>query len=225
LEHPRQHAGRATPARHHARARLRAFDGQVLAVQQITWWYCGPATAQSILWYLGPHRSESYDEAWGGRPWLTGKPEEDQWLLANDFWLATNRYEGTNWGMAYMPHTLNAWRGTFWYAQSATPFLEGGTLTKEQALMAMRYDFDRSYPVAENVLYAPHTYYPYGFWPGVTYQHWDVAHGYVEDIASGDGYVKIGQVYHDERIPYQRFQQVAWDVHWGAIANWHGIVW
>ncbi|MGH2609271.1 MAG: hypothetical protein ACRDHF_09305 [Tepidiformaceae bacterium] len=192
--------------------------------EQINWWYCGPATAQSILWYLGPHRSESHDEVWGGRPWLTGNPYEDQWLLANNFWLATNKYEGTNWGEAYMPHTLNAWRGTFWYQQSATPML-GGTLTKEQALMALRYDFDRSYPVAENVLYAPHTYYPYGFWPGVIYQHWDVLHGYVEDIATGDGYVKVGQVYHDERIPYERFQQVAWDVHWSAIGNWYGIVW
>ena len=192
--------------------------------EQITWWYCGPATAQSILWYLGPHRSESYDEVWGGRPWLTGRPEDDQWLLANDFWLATNKYEGTNWGEAYMPHTLNAWRGTFWYMQSATPQI-GGSLTKEEAVMALRYDFDRSYPVAENVLYAPATYYPYGFWPGVIYQHWDVLHGYVVDGATGDGYVKVGQVYHDERIPYQRFQQVQWDVHWGAIANWHGIVW
>ncbi len=193
--------------------------------EQINSWYCGPATAQSILWYLGPHRSESYDEAWGGRPWLTGNAWEDQWLLANDFWLATNKYEGTNWGEAYMPHTLNAWRGTFWYQQSATPFLSGGTLTKDDALVALRYDFDRSYPVAENVLYAPHTYYPYGFWPGVIYQHWDVLHGYVEDVATGAGYVKVGQVYHDARIPYERFQQVAWDVHWNAIGWWHGIVW
>jgi hypothetical protein len=193
--------------------------------EQITWWYCGPATAQSMLWYLGPHRSESHDDLWGGRPWLTGDTQEDQWLLANDFWLATNKYGGTNWGEAYMPQTLNAWRGSFWYIQSAVPWLAGGTLTKEQALTALRYDFDRSYPVAENVLYAPHTYYPYGFWPGVIYQHWDVLHGYVVDGQTGDGYVKVGQVYHDQRIPYQRFQQVAWDVHWGSIANWHGIVW
>ena len=33
--------------------------------EQINWWYCGPATAQSILWYLGPHRSETVDPEWG----------------------------------------------------------------------------------------------------------------------------------------------------------------
>ena len=191
--------------------------------EQINWWYCGPATAQSILWYLGPHRSETVDPEWGGRPWLTGNPYEDQWLLGHDFWLATNSFEGTNWGDRYMPFTLNAWRGTSWYVQSASPFLEGGTLTKEQALINMRYDFDRSYPVAENVLYAPSTYYPYGFWPGIVYLHWDVVYGYLED--DGLPYVQIGQVYHDERFSYERFQQVSWDVHWGAIANWHGIVW
>jgi hypothetical protein len=192
--------------------------------EQITSWYCGPATAETILWFLGPHRSESFDEVWGGRPWLTGNPAEDQWLLANDFWLATNAYEGTNWGERYMPFTLNAWRGTFWYVQSESPAI-GGDLTKDQALIQLRYDFDHSYPVAENVLYSPATYYPYGFAPGVIYQHWDVLHGYVEDPATGVGYVKVGQVYYDKRYDYQRFQQVAWDVHWGAIANWHGIVW
>lgn len=190
--------------------------------EQITWWYCGPATAQSILWFLGPHRSEGYDEIWTGHPSLSGNPFEDQWLLAGDFWLSTNRYEGTNWGWRYMPFTFNTWRGSFWYVQSETPFI-GGNLTKEQALAAMRYDFDRSYPVAENVLYSPMTYYPYGFWPGITYEHWDVAYGIQED-PSGT-YIQIGQVYNDERFSYQRFQQVAWDVHWGAIANWHGIVW
>lgn len=190
--------------------------------EQITSWYCGPATAQSILWYLGPHRSETFDPESKDHPSLTGNPYEDQTLLATDFWLSTNRYHGTNWGERYMPFTLNAWRGTSWYQQSAAPGL-GGNLTKEQALINMRYDFDHSYPVAENVLYAPSTYYPFGFWPGIVYMHWDVVYGYVED--RGIPYVQIGQVYHDERVPYQRFQQVAWDVHWSAIERWHGIVW
>lgn len=198
------------------------LQAQFWPFEQITWWYCGPATAQSVLWFLGPHRSESYDEIWQGRPSLTGNPFEDQWLLAGDFWLSTNRYEGTPWGWQYMPYTFNTWRGTFWYVQSETPFADG-ELTKEQALAAMRYDFDRSYPVAENVLYSPMTYYPYGFWPGITYQHWDVAYGLQEDETGI--YVQIGQVYNDERFTYRRFQQVAWDVHWGAIANWFGIVW
>jgi hypothetical protein len=191
--------------------------------EQITWWYCGPATAQSILWFLGPRQSQAYDEVWGGYPSLSGDPFEDQWLLANDFWLATNKYEGTLWGAGYMPFTLNAWRGTKWYVQSEA-LGAGGDLTKEQALIVMRYAFDHNYPVAENVLYDNSTYYPFGFWPGITYQHWDTAYGYVED-ADGVPYLKIGQPYHEPDLPYERFQQVAWDIHWGAIANWHGIVW
>jgi hypothetical protein len=191
--------------------------------EQITWWYCGPATAQSILWFLGPRKSQTYDELWGGYPSLTGDPFQDQWLLASDFWLATNKYEGTMWGQNYMQFTLNKWRGTDWYVQSLAPG-GGGDLTKEQALIVMRYDFDHNYPVAENVLYSPETYYPFGFWPGIRYEHWDVAYGYQED-PDGTPYIQVGQVYHEAGLPYERFQQVSWDVHWLAIANWFGIVW
>jgi hypothetical protein len=200
-----------------------ALQTQYWPFEQITWWYCGPATAQSILWFLGPHKSQTYDTVWGGYPSLNGNPFDDQWLLANDFWLATNKYEGTLWGAGYMPFTLNAWRGTKWYVQSEAAGA-GGDLTKEQALIVMRYSFDHNYPVAENVLYDNSTYYPFGFWPGIQYQHWDTAFGYRED-PDGVPYVQIGQTYHEQGLPYQRFQQVAWDVHWGAIANWHGIVW
>jgi hypothetical protein len=190
--------------------------------EQVTTYYCGPATAESILQFLGPSRSRAVNPDTQAPDALTGVPADDQRLLASDFWLATEKYNGTQWGPSYMPFTLNAWRGTQWYVQSGTPTVEG-TLTKDQALAAIIYDTDRSYPVAENVIYSNLTYYPAGFWPGVTYQHWDTVYGHYK-IGDRD-VVQIGEVYHDTRLPYDRFQDVAWDVHWSAIDRWYGIVW
>jgi hypothetical protein len=191
--------------------------------EQVTPYYCGAATVQSILQFLGPHRSWAFDPETNGHDVLKADPQQDQTLLANNFWLATDQNNGTNWGERYIPFALNAWRGSRWYVQTATPTLEGGTLTKDQALRDIQYDTDRGYPVAENVLYSAETYYPAGFMPGIRYEHWDTVYGHVSD--NGSEYVQIGQVYHDQQTPYNRWQQVQWDVHWTAIEAWHGIVW
>lgn len=190
--------------------------------EQVNTWYCGPATAQSILRFLGANVSKAPNGDTGKREELTGKPEDDQRILASDFWLSTDRYHGTNWGPQYMPFTLNAWRGTRWYVQAPTENA-GGTLTKQQALAAIKYDTDRAYPVAENVLYSNRTYYPAGFWPGVTYSHWDTVYGHYK--VGNRQVVQVGQVYHDNRLPYDRFQDIDWDTHWTAIGIWYGIVW
>ena len=193
--------------------------------EQITNYYCGAASVQSILYYLGPHRSWALDPVTNAHDVIKGDAQHDQTLLANDFWLGTEANSGTNWGEHYVPFALNSWRGSRWYVQAATPTLEGGTLTKDQALRDIAYDTDRGYPVAENVVYSSETYYPAGFLPGIRYEHWDTIFGQSKDNGTGTQYVNIGQVYHDQQTPYERWQQVPWDIHWSAIEAWHGIVW
>jgi hypothetical protein len=190
--------------------------------QQTSFW-CGPATAQSILWFLGVRQSAEANPDTGDQDWLTGNMPRDQRVLANSGWLATNRYGGTNWGQQYMPETLNAWRGTEWYVQSATPNIGNGRLDKDQALRNIQYATDRGYPVAANVLYSSRTYYPAGFMPGVTYRHWDTVYGYFE--RDGRTWVQVGQVYAEPGLGYQPMYEVPWDTHWSSIGNWFGIVW
>jgi hypothetical protein len=194
---------------------------EFIPYRQVNEYYCGPATVMSILKFLGPDVSATPNN-WGVHDHLTGNPEIDQAMLASDFWLATDKYHGTMWGDAYVPFALNAWRGTDWYVAAGTPNV-GGTLTKDQALAAIKYDTDRAYPIAENVMYSPETYYPAGFWPGVTYTHWDTVYGHYMD--GGRQMVQVGQVYGGPSLPYERFQDVPWDVHWNAIGQWFGIVW
>lgn len=196
---------------------------QFFPFEQINSSYCGPATVESILSFLGPYTSATPNRETKQTDHLTGDPARDQSLLANPFWLATEKYHGTNWGEMYVPFALNAWRGSRWYVQDAGPGLSASGLTKDQALRNIRYDVDHGYPVAENVLYSPQTYYPAGFIPGVRYAHWDTIYGQTTD--NGQAFVQVGQTYHAPSAPYERYQQVPWDVHWTAIAAWHGIVW
>lgn len=188
--------------------------------QQINSYYCGPATAQSVLFYLTPRVSAVVDPVTGVHDTLTGTRSHDQPILANSYWLATDQYSGTNWGNAYMPFTLNTWRGTNWYVQAATPAY-GGSLTQGQALVDIQYDVDRYYPIVENVRYGSTTYRPPGF-AGNDYFHWDTIYGY---FWSGEQYVQIGQVYGDTDQTYTRYYNQPWNLHWDAIGGWHGIVW
>ncbi|MCK9517601.1 MAG: hypothetical protein M0R74_01030 [Dehalococcoidia bacterium] len=204
-----------------ARTPISRLQADYWPFRQVNEYYCGPATVQSILQFLGPTEAQTKNYQ-GVHDRLTGDAHQDQRMLASDFWLATDKYRGTNWGDKYVPFALNAWRGTDWYIASGTAKV-GGSLSKEQALAAIKYDTDRAYPVAENVMYSPETYYPAGFWPGVTYTHWDTIYGHYMD---GDRQmVQVGQVYGGPNLPYERFQDVPWDVHWDAIGKWFGIVW
>lgn len=188
--------------------------------RQINSYYCGPATAQSVLFYLTPRVSSVVDPVTGVHDTLTGTRSDDQPLLANSYWLATDLHGGTNWGNAYMPFTINTWRGTNWYVQAATA-VYGGSLTQGQALVDIQYDVDRYYPIVENVRYGSATYRPPGF-AGSNYYHWDTIYGY---FWSGQQYVQIGQVYGDSDQIYTRYYNKPWNDHWSAIGGWHGIVW
>jgi hypothetical protein len=222
---PKPPSAATIPAAHSAvTAGAKRLQEQFFPFEQTTSYYCGPATVESILSFLGPFTSATADRQTKQVDQLSGDPARDQALLANGFWLATEKHNGTNWGEAYVPFALNAWRGSRWYVQAAGPGVPGGSLSQDQALRDIRYDVDHGYPVAENVLYSAQTYYPAGFVPGVRYTHWDTIYGQTTD-ETGRPYVQIGQTYHDESMPYARYQQVAWDVHWTAIAAWHGIVW
>jgi hypothetical protein len=198
------------------------LEREFVTLRQVTGYYCGPASVQSILWYLGPHTSAAIDAVKGYRPSLTGDPLYDQPLLADYFWLATDHYESTPWGEYYVPFTINTWRGTNWYVQAATPNA-GGALTKDQAWRNIQYDLDHGYPLAVNVLYSGDTIYPAGFRGGIAYQHWDTIFAAYRG-ADGRDYVRIGEVY-GVGGSYKPYQDVPWDEYWPAIGSWLGIVW
>lgn len=189
--------------------------------RQINSYYCGPATVQSMLWQLKTSDRRVRDGD-GGLLALTGEPTIDQPRLAGDEWLGTERFGGTPWGDEYLPRTLNRWLGSDWYVSSGTPNVDGN-LTKAQAWRNIQYAVDRGYPVAANVVYSPQTYYPAGFYPGVTYSHWDTISGYGN--AGGRQTVNVGQVYGSDGMTYEPLQEVSWDTHWNAIGSWYGIVW
>jgi hypothetical protein len=200
-------------------------DGFTVA-RQINDSYCGPATAASILWYFG-RKDERFrtaailDSHTNEHDVLIGA-DRDQDLLANDFWLATIAFDGTNWGERHMPFTLNAWRGDSFYSEHATPYLEGN-LDKDRFIKAVRYDVDRGFPVAENARYNGSTYYPAGFLPGIDFQHWDTVYGYFD--RDGTTYIQQGQVYGTPGLDYLPYQNIPLDTHWTALEQWHGIVW
>lgn len=212
-----------SPGGPRAEVRQSELQSRFWMYRQVNSYYCAPATVQSILRFLGPDVSKSRN-AEGGYDRLTGDEERDQKLLATTAWLSTDLYEGTMWGSEFIPATINAWRGTQWYVSTGTPNIEGGTLTKEQALAIIKFNTDRSYPVAENVEYSSRSYYPAGFYPGITYYHWDVIYGHYKE-QDGRQMVQVGQTYSDQRLTYERFQNVPWDLQWGAISIWYGLVW
>lgn len=189
-------------------------------MRQVTSFYCGPATVQSILWYLGVR-----DEAAIHHPetatGMTGRGDVDQKLLAGSSWLNTGPEDGTSWGEV-VPRTINAWRGTNWYAAFGTENV-GGTLTKDQALRDIVYAIDHGYPVAANVLLSESTVLPTGFYPGYDYDHWETIVGYFD--RGGERYVKIGQVYGADGLTYDPLHEIRWDDYWLAIDARYGIVW
>ncbi len=203
-----------------------AFEGkQRLAAnyapfRQVTSYYCGPATVQSILWYLGVR-----DEAGASNPaaakGMTGRGDLDQRLLAGRSHLRTESGHGTDWG-GIVPDTINKWRGTRWYQPFATANA-GGTLHKDQAWRNIVYAIDHGYPVAANVLLSSSTVLPTGFNPGMNYQHWETIVGYFEK--DGVKYVKVGQVYGAGNLEYDPLQEIPWDTYWPAIGNHFGMVW
>lgn len=187
--------------------------------RQVTDYYCGPATVQSILWFLGV-RDEARAANAGVADGVTDRAGPDQQQLATDRWLGADAAEGTSWGDA-VPDAINAWRGTRWYAAFGTPNVDG-TLDKEQAMRDIVYAIDHGYPVATNVLLSDTTFIPAGFSEGREYEHWETIVGYFD--RDGARYVKVGQVY-GEGDAYDPLQEIPWDEYWPAIENWYGIVW
>jgi hypothetical protein len=188
--------------------------------RQVTDYYCGPATVQSILWALGVR-----DEAGIANPaaakGMTGRGDVDQRLLASGTHLRTENGGGTDWG-AIVPDTINNWRGTRWYQAFGTA-KAGGALHKDQAWRDIVYAIDHGYPVAANVALSSNTVLPTGFNPGMTYYHWETIAGYFEK--DGVKYVKVGQVYGASNLEYDPLQEIPWDTYWPAVGTHFGIVW
>jgi hypothetical protein len=185
---------------------------------QVNSYYCGPATAETILWYLGPGTSSSYDTVTGAYDSFNYSDSHDQGLMANYFWLATDNYSQTYWGDPYMPFTLNGWHGGGWYESAAS-----SGLTSLSAWNDVDFDTNHGHPVAENVVYGSSTYFPAGFSSGTTYYHWDVIYATNSPAQSSVGIA--------EPWPYPgagtrtAYQTQSWSNVWDAISSWHGIVW
>ncbi len=129
--------------------------GTFYPFEQRTSFYCGPATAESILYYLGSgafRTARSYDlifaaAPWYGYPTLLGPNETntqlypysylgwDQDVLADQTWLNTYAMGGTSWGK--MKESLNKWtnQGTF-YREVWTG---GGGQTTERLCLARNF--------------------------------------------------------------------------------------
>lgn len=187
---------------------------------QINWYFCGPATAQDILWYLGPTTSYNLDSVTGVHDSFDYTDSHDQNILANDYWLATVKNGGTNWGNLYMPFTLNGWHRGGWYVGT-----DSANLTSSGAWIDVDFDTNNGHPVAENVYYGSSTYYPSGFTPSYSgYYHWDVL--YQTFTVSGAQWAGIAEPWPypgaGTRTPYQ---SQTWSDIWSAISANHGIVW
>lgn len=198
----------------------RNIEANYSPFRQATDYYCGPATVQSILWFLGV-RDEDAVNTPASASGMTGRGDVDQRLLAGGSNLRTEAGHGTDWG-SVVPDTINKWRGTRWYTAFATPNA-GGTLHKDQAWRDIQYAVDHGYPVAANVLLSSSTYLPTGFNSGISYRHWETIVGYFEQ--DGVKYVKVGQVYASGNLEYDPLQEIPWDSYWPAIGNHYGIVW
>jgi len=215
---------------------------------QVNSYFCGPATVESILFYIGYgayRQSYMYDPNFAGYPWYgyprmygddpvgqyTG-PEWDQATLANSTWLNTSAQGQTNWGS--VKPTLNGWMGK----NESTGWKERWTGGQSsQAFKDATFDYIGSsfaggWPVAENVFYATTTYRPTGFL-GNDYGHWDIVYGTY--VSGWLRYVQIGQVYGEpfqNGKPYvsQPYQTYLWEYgttprpHWSALQAHHGIV-
>lgn len=192
--------------------------------QQINGYYCGPASAMSLLYYFGTQRnsaymtSATYDTVTGTYDHMSGDRYHDQPIFANHFWLATDTYGYTPWGDAYMPFTLRAWRGDSYYQQLAT-----SSMTQATEYSDISYDTDHQFPVVENVLYNGSSYWPSGFNQTLSYEHFDTLSGHFD--VGGVSYVEQGQVYASPGYTYVAYQTFNLATQWSAVAQWYGIVW
>lgn len=205
-----------------AGAQLNGFQ----VFHQNNYYYCGPATVQSMLFYFAK-KDIKFKTAATFNPFtqeydmVFGHPR-DQHILANEFWLATDKYGGTNYGEPYVQFTLNAWRGDEYYTQHST-VTNGGTLNADEFMRAVRYSADRGFPIASNARYNGYSYYPAGFQPGIDYFHWDVIYGHF--YKDGIQFVQQGQVFASPGYSWAPYQNVPWSTIWTALGSWYGIVW
>ncbi len=188
-------------------------------------WQCGPASAQSILWYKGPHTSQYASDG----STITSDRLNDQWILGYDYYTHANNgwppaYEQqTAWSPQILDQTLNRWRVGFdtGYYLTGSVASTGGDMnnfSQSDVMARIEDDIDFNYPLAENVGYGSNSYRPSAFPGPSNWQHWDTVYGYYD--SAGTRYVQIGQVW-----GATRFYDVAWNTHWSAIGNYgHGIV-
>ncbi len=220
--------------------------GVFFPFEQVTSYYCGPASAETVLYYLfgGEYRIAANTDPkfapapWFGYPSLVGDapapgglaPSGPAWdqgqILADPAWLNTDYDDET--GYYSMQNTLNRWMGWAAYTNMWT----GGNYSQTystQVFDAITNSVSSGYPVADNVIYRRNdipsdpnadSYTPPGFSLGdYSYGHFDVIYGtYAQDWLR---HVEVGQVYDDQHPGQlqvgQPYQDYFWD--WGSTPH------
>ena len=124
----------------------------VTTITQKQPYYCGPATVQEMLTYLG-WTTGPHGENLNASPY----PLAGQQVLANTTYLNTDYNNShnngaTNWGDGTVPATLNAWIGSNYYV-ALNGLLRNGqpTIQVTDYENAMTIDIDSGYPVAAGI--------------------------------------------------------------------------
>jgi Peptidase_C39 like family len=130
---------------------------------QTKYYYCGPATAYSMLYYKFP-----------GTTGPAGESLTQQHLAAyGTGYLDTEYYTSTPWSPAVMAPTLNAWGHTSYWVTVSSPSLSVYELV-------LTFDIDVGYPLAVGVYEEANTITPHltNHPKDRIIQHWVAVHGY-----------------------------------------------
>lgn len=170
-------------------------------------YYCGPATAKSILGARGYNPTQA--------------------TLASYDWLETEYWEGTPWwvgsasgGYNPMQYTLNKYQGISYYT------LYGSTVTTNDVKVRVPYSIDRDYGVAGNVWEVPGGTYLPGHPQGYEIFHWVAIDGYYD---YGDSIHYAEPVYNASSVSwYQNVTNKFYTVSTSTMAyvlDGRGMIW
>lgn len=184
----------------------------VIQHDQALYYYCGPATAESIVEYLtsSPHSS-----------WYDGATLSQAHLAGSNYLQTTEAY-GTPWDGHRMPVALNRWvQGTTsgFYAELGRPTISGFK-------SALTFDIDQLHPFANSTVEQANDPRHYNHHPvSKLIGHWVPARGYSSSgarAAFADPAHSAHVSWGDLPAEYFTLDSGAWAAYYLAE---HGIVW
>ena len=143
---------------------------------QVNKFYCGPAAVEEVLLALNAKRGPRGE-------WLSAGPYPayGQHVLAENYYLQTDAFIGTNWGSGVVPRTLNAWYKRHYYVAINGTNLGGyfSLTTFEHDLIL---DVDSGHPLMGGVRMDPTPTRPHliGFPTNQLHYHWIAINGYAQ---------------------------------------------